>query len=138
MPWLNLERYQRASGRKANIGSWANAMPKSTHRTNPLRPVANTDGAHLTLGGQCCDKDSAKFYFNALTNSGEVSSWATKSGHFEVPSSAPCLHLSARLYWQHLLCATSPVLGCQATTHAPSLQDFIIPTATKCRALSGP
>jgi hypothetical protein len=41
----------------------------------------------FTLGEQCCDKDAAKFYFNALIGSGEFLSRATKSGRFEVPSS---------------------------------------------------
>ena len=85
-----------------------NPMLKSMRRTQPELPsVASTEGRNHALRSarQCCDKDAAKFYFNTLSSSGEFSSRATKSGHFEVPSSAPCLHLSARLYWQHLLCA---------------------------------
>jgi hypothetical protein len=27
----------------------------------------------FTLGGRCCDKDAAKFYFNTLSSSGELS-----------------------------------------------------------------
>ena len=47
----------------------------------------------------------SKVLFQHSKQSGEFSSRATKSEHFEVPSSAPCLHQSARSYWQHLLCA---------------------------------
>jgi hypothetical protein len=39
----------------------------------------------FTLGGRCCYKDVAKFYFNTLSSSGEFLSEAT-----------PCPHLFAR------------------------------------------
>jgi hypothetical protein len=47
----------------------------------------------FTLGGRCCDKDAAKFYFNTLSSSVELLSEAT-----------PCPHLFARSYRPHLLC----------------------------------
>jgi Resolvase, N terminal domain len=62
---------------------------------------------------------------STLISSGDFLSRATKSGHFEVPSNAPCLHLSARLCWQHLPCAAF-----LQSSHTPS--SFLGPTIGHC------
>jgi hypothetical protein len=38
----------------------------------------------FTLGGRCCDKDAAKFYFNTLSSSVELLSEATLRSHLFV------------------------------------------------------